>query len=211
MRALTKLPGYLLALTCLFFFACNDTASKRPISLDEIRPKSPQQNKQIPKNKDKDTLQRLINFYTNDSASLQIATIKRDSTNDKFFLDRFSLTQERFVLTDSLGHVFQYKTWSFKDSNSCIEAFYNWLDQAGKNKASVALKTGNIWSNGYEIYLVADQQILHISSAQRFLMKNWLEWYTGTPNFRIFKYILYTQPKKKTQWLKYTNSKLTTL
>lgn len=211
MRALTKLLGYLLALTCVFFFACNDTASKKIISLDEIRPKSPQQKSQEPKKSAQDTLQRLLNFYANDSASLQIATIKRDDTNDKFFLDRFSLAKQRYQLTDSLQKNFQYKNWSFKDSNSCIEAFYNWLDQAGKNKASVALRTGNVWSSDHEIYVVAEREILKISSTQAIHLKKWLNWYSGTPEFTTFKYIMYAQPKQKTKWLQYTNNKLTAL
>jgi hypothetical protein len=211
MRALTKLPGYLLALTFLLLVACTNEAPKRTISLDDIRPKSPQKNSQKPEKSQTDTLQRLCNFYTNDSASLQISKISLDETNDKFFLDRFSLTRQRWGLTDSLDKIFQYKNWSFRDSSSCTEAFYNWLDQAGKNKTSVALKSGPIWSSNYEVYLVCDQEIIQISSPQRIFIKNWLKWYSGTAHFKSFKYIIYAQPKKKTLWLKYTNSKITAL
>lgn len=211
MRALTKLPGYLLALTCLFQFACNDSATNQTISLEEIRPKSQKQQTKTPTKSPEDTLQRFCNFYTNDSASLQISKISLDETNDKYFLDRFSLTRQSYLLTDSLGKIFQYKNWSFKDSSACTEAFYNWLDQAGKNKGSVALKAGNIWSSNHEIYLVCERQILQISSAERMLLKNWLKWYSGTSDFKGFKYILYAQPRKKTLWLKYNNNKITAL
>ena len=211
MRALTKLPGYLLVLTFLLLVACQNEAPKRTISLDEIRPKSPQKNSQKPKKSQTDTLQRLCNFYTNDSASLQISKINLDETNDKFFLDRFSFTRQRYLLTDSLGRIFQYKNWSFRDSSACTEAFYNWLDQAGKNKTSIAIKSGPIWSSSHEIYLVCEQEIIQISSPQRFVLKNWLKWYSGTAHFKPFKYIIYAQPKKKTLWLKYTNSKITAL
>jgi hypothetical protein len=211
MRALTKLPGYLLALTLLLLVACTNEAPKRTISLDEIRPKSPQKNSQKPEKSQTDTLQRLCNFYTNDSTSLQISKISLDESDDKFFLDRFSSTRQRYLLTDSLDKIFQYKTWSFRDSSSCTEAFYNWLDQAGKNKTSVALKSGPVWSSKHEIYLVCDQEIIQISSPQRLLLKNWLKWYSGTAHFKSFKYIIYAQPKKKTLWLKYTNSKITAL
>jgi hypothetical protein len=207
MRALTKLPGYLLALTWMLFFACNDATSKRTISLDEIRPTSTQKSNQKDPENAADTLQRLLNFYANDSASLQIAHIELNDTNDKFFLDRFSLTRQRYLLTDSLQKDFQYSTWFFKDSNSCTEAFYNWLDQAGKNKTSVALRTGNIWSSSHDIYVVADRQILKISSTQPIHLKKWLNWYSGTPEFTTFKYIIYAQPKQKTKWLQHTNSK----
>jgi hypothetical protein len=211
MRALTKLPGYLLALTCLFQFACNDSATNQTISLEEIRPKSQKQQTKTPTKSPEDTLQRFCNFYTNDSASLQISKISLDETNDKYFLDRFSLTRQSYLLTDSLGKIFQYKNWSFKDSSACTEAFYNWLDQAGKNKGCVALKAGNIWSSNHEIYLVCERQILQISSAERMLLKNWLKWYSGTSDFKGFKYILYAQPRKKTLWLKYNNNKITAL
>lgn len=211
MRALTKLPGYLLALLCSFQFACNDTTSNQTISLEEIRPKSQKQQKKAPTKSTEDTLQRLSNFYTNDSASLQIAKINLAEANDKFFLDRFGLNHQRFVLTDSLGQIFEYKTWSFRDSSACIEAFYNWLDQAGKNKTSVAFKSGNIWSSGHEIYIVSKQQIIQISSAQRILLKHWLKWYSGTPDFKGFNYILSAQPRKKTLWLQYVNNKIAAL
>ena len=211
MRALTKLPGYLLALTFLLLLACKNEAPKRTVSLDDIRPKSTQKSSHKPEKSQTDTLQQLCNFYTNDSASLQISKISLDETNEKLFLDRFSLTRQRLLLTDSLGKIFQYKNWSFRDSSSCTEAFYNWLDQAGKNKTSVALKTGQIGSSNHEIYLICDQEIIQIISPQRILLKNWLKWYSGTAHFKSFKYIIYAQPKKKTLWLKYTNSKITAL
>lgn len=211
MRALTKLPGYLLALSCLYQFACNDTATNQTISLEEIRPKSQTQQTKTPTKSIEDTLQRLINFYTNDSASLQISKIRLDLTNDKFFLDRFSYKLQRYLLTDSLNNTFTYKTWNFKDSSSCTEAFYNWLDQAGKNKTSVALNSGQVWSSSHELYLIGKRQIIQVNSAQRILFKNWLKWYSGTPDYQGVNYMLYTQPRKKTLWLKYTNSKLTAL
>lgn len=40
MRALTKLPGYLLALLILFFFACGEDAPQKSVSLEDIRPKA---------------------------------------------------------------------------------------------------------------------------------------------------------------------------
>jgi hypothetical protein len=211
MRALTKLLGYLSAMAALLLVGCKNEAPKRTLSLDEIRPKSTQRNSQKPEISQSDTLQRLINFYTNDSASLQISKISLDESNEKFFLDRFSLTRQHYLLTDSLDKIFHYHNWSFRDSSSCTEAFYNWLDQAGKNKTSAALKSGQIWSSNHEIYMVCDQEIIQISSPQHIALKNWLKWYSGTPQFKSFKYVIYAQPKRKTLWLKYTNSKITAL
>jgi hypothetical protein len=69
----------------------------------------------------------------------------------------------------------------------------------------------SIWSSSHEVYLVGKQQILQISSAQRIQLRNWLKWYSGTLDYKGFKYILYAQPRKKTLWLQYANNKIAAL
>lgn len=211
MRALTKLPGYLFAGVVLLLFACDTDKPTKTISLEEISPKSEQKNAQKSEESQADTLQRLSNFYANDSASLAISSVALADSDNPFFLDRFSTDKVRYQLTDSTQSIFQYYSWTFKDSNACTEAFYNWLDQAGKNKGSVALRTGNLLSTQHELYIVSKQQIVQISGAQALQMKRWLLWYSGTPDFSPIQYIIYGQPKKKTKWLKYENNKLSIL
>lgn len=211
MRALTKLPSYLLTPLLLLFFGCDNDASKKAISLDEIRPKSSEQSSQKSEKTSTDTLRPYFNYYANDSARVSVATIKPDTTSYKHFLNRFTPTRQHLILTDSSDQVVQYSSWSFKDSNSCIEAFYNWLDQAGKNQSSVALRTGNIANKGFESYIISDKQIVRLVSMTTIPLQQWLLWYSGTPQFTTIKYIIYAQPKKKSKWLKYENAKLSTL
>ena len=211
MRALTKLPGYLLVLLLLQLFACSQDGSKQPVSLDQIRPKSSKKRPSQAQDQTADTLQALSNFYTNDSASLQIASqvIPKEAT--LFFLDRFSRSYESFHLKDSSGQEFTYTAWNFSDSNACYEAFYNWLDQAGPQKSSVALGKGNISNGAHTLFIVADRQIISVMSKQPLRIKNWLQWYSGTAQFKTMKYILHARPRKKTQWLQYKNVKLINL
>ncbi len=211
MRALTKLPGYLLALFCLYHVACTNEQPKRTISLDEIRAQSAPKKVQKTKKSQADTLQRLINFYTNDSSQLAIARIFLDSINETHFLDRFTPMIQRFQLKDSSQQHYAYQRWIFKDSSSCTEAFYNWLDQAGKNKSSVGLKTGQIWSLNNAFFMIGKKEIISLSSTEPISFKSWVKWYTGTPDFQGFCYICYAKPKKKTIWMNYTNNKLMTL
>lgn len=211
MRALTKLPGYLLVLLLLHVFACSQDGSKQPVSLDQIRPKSDQKRPDQPQHKATDTLQVFSNFYTNDSASLQMASQYIPEETSPFFLDRFSRSHEIFQLKDSSGQEFIYTAWNFSDSSSCYEAFYNWLDQAGPQKSSIALGKGNISNGAHTLFIVADRQIVSVMSKQPLRLKNWLLWYSGTAQIKTMKYVIHARPRKKTQWLQYKNAKLINL
>jgi len=211
MRALTKLPGYLLALLILFFFACGEDAPQKSVSLEDIRPKAAQKNSLKAKENPADTLQAYLNYYANDSSRLGIAQIFIDSISETHFLDRFTPVIQRFQLKDSSQQNYAYQRWVFKDSSSCTEAFYNWLDQAGKNKSSVGLNTGQIWSLNHAFFMIGKKEIILVSSSKPISVKNWVKWHTGTADFRGFCYIFYAKPKKKTIWMNYTNNKIITL
>jgi hypothetical protein len=114
--------------------------------------------------KAKDTLGPFLNYYANDSATLQIAHLYIDSLDQHWFLDRFSANIHRFTLEDSSTISYQLRTWNFKDSSACLEAFYNWLDQAGKNNSSVPLLKGSVPSDNYNLMIVSEKQILYIAS-----------------------------------------------
>ena len=211
MRALNKLLVYLFGLFSLMLFACGQHGSKKPVSLDSIRPhSSANKSKNTPK-KTKDTLGPFLNYYANDSASLQIAQLKIDSLGEHRFLDRFTSNIQRFLLQDSCSASFQVCTWNFKDSSACLEAFYNWLDQAGKNNSSVPLLKGSVPSGNYSLMIVAEKQILYIASKRAIDFKKWLLWHSGTTTSPDCRYILYSQPKKRTKWFKFENAQILTL
>ncbi len=211
MRALNKLLVYLFGLFSLVLFACEQDAAKKPVSLDSIRPHSKTNKSKSDQKKAKDTLGPFLNYYANDSASLQIAKLKIDSLGEHRFLDRFSPNIQRFLLQDSSSASFQVCTWNFKDSSACLEAFYNWLDQAGKNNSSVPLLKGSISNANYNLVIVAEKQILYIGSKRAIDFKKWLLWYSGTTKSPDCRYILYSQPKKRTKWFKFENAQILTL
>ena len=211
MRALNKLLVYLFGLFSLVLIACGQEDAKKPVSLESIRPHSNSDKPQNDSQKAKDTLGPYLNYYANDSATLQIAKLSIDSLGKHRFLDRFTANIQRYLLQDSSQTSFQYCTWNFKDSSACLEAFYNWLDQAGKNKASIPLLKGSVPSVNYNLMLVAEKQILFIESKRTIDFKKWLLWYSGTTISPNCKYVLYSQPKKRTKWFKFENAQIFTL
>jgi hypothetical protein len=211
MRALTKLLLYLFGLFNVVLFACGQDDAKETVSLEEIRPHSKAKNTPNASQKTLDTLGPLLNFYANDSASMQIAHLFMDSLDEHWFLDRFSAHIQRFRLQDSSATFYQFRTWNFKDSSACLEAFYNWLDQAGPNKSSIPLLKGSIPSAKYNLMIVAQKQILFIESERQVDFKKWLLWHSGTTSNPDCRYVLYTRPKKRTKWFKYENAQILTL
>jgi hypothetical protein len=211
MRALNKLLVYLFGLFSLVVFACGQADQKKAVSLDSIRPHSNANKTQNDSKKATDTLGPFLNYYANDSASMQIAQLSIGSLDEHKFLDRFTANIQRYLLQDSSSTSFQFCSWSFKDSSACLEAFYNWLDQAGKNNTVVQLKKGSVPSVNYDLMLVAEKQILFIGSKRAIDFKKWLRWYSGTTTRSDCKYILYTQPKKRTKWFKYQNAHIVAL
>ncbi len=211
MRALNKLLVYLFGLFSLVVFACGQADQKKAVSLDSIRPHSNANKTQNDSKKATDTLGPFLNYYANDSASMQIAQLSIGSLDEHRFLDRFTANIQRYLLQDSSSTSFQFCSWSFKDSSACLEAFYNWLDQAGKNNTVVQLKKGSVPSVNYDLMLVAEKQILFIGSKRAIDFKKWLRWYSGTTTRSDCKYILYTQPKKRTKWFKYQNAHIVAL
>jgi hypothetical protein len=211
MRALTKLLVYLFGLFSIVLFACGQEDTKKPVSLDSIRPHSNADKPQNDAKKAKDTLGPFLNFYANDSASLQITELSIDSLGAHRFLNRFTANIQRYLLKDSSSTSFQVCTWYFKDSSACLEAFYNWLDQAGKNNASIPLLKGSISSVDHNLMIIAEKQILFIGSERTIDYKKWLLWYSGTTTRPDCRYVLYSQPKKRTKWFKFENAQILTL
>lgn len=211
MRAFTKLPAYLFGLMILVVVCCDQHQEKDAVTLDSIRPHSSKKRLQNSAGEQKDTLRKYVNYYANDSAFMQISNVRLDSTPTLHFIDRFSVTRQKWILKDSNNVSFQYKQWHFKDSSACLEAFYNWLDQAGRQKESIKLVEGSISSSNYELIIVGQQEVLFVEAPRHFNYNKWLLWYIGTKDYLPIKYALYVQPKKRTKWFKYINNKIKAL
>lgn len=201
MRVFTKSLVYLLGCLLLLVFACRESATHKPLSLEDIRPKSKQKIPVDPKKNQPDTLQSLVNFYANDSSRLQIAKIERDRSEIKHFLNRFSPQNQHFILTDSSNSIFYYRRWQFKDSSSCYEAFYNWVDQTANKKVSAGILSSHLIVGRPTLYIVNNANIFEISSEKPFKYNNWIQWSKGIADSKTLKYACIAKPKGKSKWL----------
>jgi len=104
MRVLTKVSFYLFASALLSLISCSEENKKNTVALDKIRPKAAAKDSRITAQTKNDTLQKWINYYTNDSASLEITNIAPDSSELQWFLDRFSKPIKTFILQDTKYH-----------------------------------------------------------------------------------------------------------
>lgn len=211
MRALTILPIYLFGLCGALFVGCTEQANQKVVSLKAISPKSKKKHEHITVKNNTDTLNVFLNYYANDSANLQITGIQLNRSNTPLFLDRFSSKTQHFILADQSAQQFEFRKWEFKDSSACLDAFYNWLDQAGNNKASVPLLSGSVHSSRFNLLLVAQKELLLIESERAIAYQKWLLWHSGTETATTCRYILYAQPKKRTKWFKYSFGKTSVL
>lgn len=211
MRAFTKPIGYLLLWMVAFLANCQSGETKKQLDLDDIRPKAQSNKDKTRVIEQRDTLAYLYKYYANDSAQLGIAQISLDTSLTLHFLDRFSKAHLRLSLSDSTQQNFQYATWSFKDSTSCMEAFYNWLDQAAKGQQSVALGVGDVWHTQHGFYVIAQKEILFLSSSNPIRYQEWLAWFNGKPDTSPISYLLQMKPRKKTKWFEFSNHKIKAL
>lgn len=211
MRSLLKVLGYITIIHVLFLFGCQEKETRTKIDLDDIRPKAQNKIKEIAPINHSDTLNYLYKFYANDSSNLKITKIEADTLTKNQFLDRFSLKNNRYFLKDTNQNEFHYQRWDFKDSASCYEAFYNWLDQAGKNRSSIALNTGDVSHESHGLFLISNKQIIYIMAPQAIENLKWIKWYCGNQNISRLDYILAMKPRQKTNWLNYNNGKIKSL
>lgn len=211
MRAFTKHLCYLLLFCMGILMSCESSGSTKQVDLNDIRPKARAQQQNKSEEISKDTLRAFYNYYANDSAQLGIAKIAPDTLLKTHFLDRFSQAKLRLLLTDSSGQAFAYHHWSFPDSVATMEAFYNWLDQAGKQQQSVQLGVGDILHATHGLYIVSEHEIFFLQSKEVIRYTNWLKWFQGKADTSPIYFVMRMKPKQKTKWFHYTNTKLTPL
>ena len=127
--------------------------------------------------------------------------IVRDSSI--FILDRFSLKEEKYQLTNEGSNV-SYFLWTFSDSLTTKNAYYNWLDCFG-----VSCKSIKMFDSIKEIdkspFLIikGKKTILYIKSNKNLNPKRWISFLSE--KFLDEKYWLIVEQRKKEKpyWYKY--------
>ena len=98
--------------------------------------------------------------------------IVRDSS--VFILDRFSSKEEKYLLTNKHSK-FSYYAWSFSDSLTTKNAYYNWLDCFGESRKSIKLfDTTLVIDKTPFLIFKGEKTILYIKSNKNLKPKRWM-------------------------------------
>jgi len=182
----------------LFFtYSCSKNGEEEFIKYSEIGPQSESDKNDSGDNHDEqDSSASLVH---SDVLNLDIESVYMINTDD--FTDRFEHIQaEKFLIkmdTDSI----LFKTWTYADSLSTMNAFYNLLDCFGANCEIIDLFSNEYSERKYNLVLVSNKQIHWIQSKNNQSLIKWNRYLNNvfsTPNFH---YIMEQRTNKQVEWL----------
>jgi hypothetical protein len=142
-----------------------------------------------------------ISFFVNRLCdSLQIDKMNVGVDSSFTFLERFHPIKSDKVRFQE-GDFLAYSHWKWGDSSKASQAFFNWLDQFGDKKQSIIVGDQvKINKSGF-IVLLQDKSIVYLEFGRTFKPEHYLHKLTNCGFGKHWKYIIYQQPLKKTNWI----------
>ena len=202
------MTSLLLPLICLVLcVSCGKNNDNKVIKYEDIGEKA-QSNTSVdilPSENDsnEDSTLNLINL------DIEISKTFKISAND--FLDRFNSEEsvKRLILTpnDSI----YFKSWSFQDSTTCMNAFYNLLDCFGKDCTPIELYSTDFITLNYNLLLVLENQIHSIISKENQDIQVWHRYFEAENDISEYRYVLEQKRNQSMTWYKYNDRELSTL
>jgi hypothetical protein len=154
-----------------------------------------------------DSIDQSFNIAFAEELGLMVKEFKQ--VNEPFFLDRFTPRHLfKWDLSMEAGDAFVGQ-WSFKDSVSTMNAFYNWLDCFGaRRKSFKLLDKVNFQSDNFIVFL-NDTSITFITSPIKLDKELWRRYFEGQNNVKEWDLVLYQAKRGKVNWMTYqeTNRK----
>lgn len=161
-----------IALGAMTLLACSSRSEENKQRFEDIQPKRTQTHKKTLAKQD--TLTPYLLKYTNDSVGLNVEAIEVDAR--AHFLDRFPHPKGQypihFVLREGKKSTYVGE-WKFKDSNTRINALFNWLDHYGPNAQQLEWFERQKISKENVLILINSTSILEINSAGSINRKLW--------------------------------------
>jgi hypothetical protein len=181
----------------LFTYSCSKNSEEEFIKYSEIGPQSESNKNDRHKSQDeKDSTSSLVH---SDVLNLDIENVFIISTED--FTDRFEhIETEKFLIqvdTDSI----LFKTWTYADSLSTMNAFYNLLDCFGPDCETIDLFSNEYYEKKYNLVLVSNKQIHWIQSKNNQSLLNWDRYLKSVYPTSSFHYIMEQRKNKQVEWL----------
>jgi len=133
-----------------------------------------------------------------DSLGVDHSIITVDSTFS--FPERFHPIKTDKVNFNQLD-LLAYKHWKWTDSIKANQVFFNWLDQFGERKIGLIVGDEVSISKKGFLVLVQDKSMVYLEFGRTFKPEFYLHKLTNCGFGKHWRYILFQQPLKKTNWI----------
>ncbi len=142
-----------------------------------------------------------ISYFVNrlcDSLQIDKDNVVVDSSFS--FPERFHpIKSDKVVFNE--GELRVYRHWKWGDSIKATQSFFNWIDQFGDQKQSLTVGDQiKVQKTGF-LVLLQDKSIVYLEFGRTFKPEYYLHKLTNSGFGKHWKYILYQQPLKKTNWI----------
>jgi len=168
------------------------------LGLDEIMPKSAYMNENV-----------AAEVPTTDSISPIIARFNRNGIyidtltviDVNLFPDRFSpVNVEKYDMVSSNNRL-KYYNWSFDDSISVMNMFFNWLDVLGQEGVGVSSSI----QKDYLYILVGDTNLIFIDGSDSIDALQWVSYHTSIGHNENWNYLIEQPAGGITKWYQFAN------
>ena len=187
----------------LFTYSCSKNGEEDFIKYSEIGPQSKSKKSSIiDKHDEEDSTTSLVHSET---LNLNIEGIYTISTED--FTDRFEhIESDKLLITVDTDSIL-FKTWTYADSLSTMNAFYNLLDCFGPDCELIDLFSNEYSEKKYNLVLVSNEQIHWIHSKNNQSLLSWTNYLKRAYPTPSFHYIMEQRKNKKVEWLQRDDEK----
>jgi hypothetical protein len=194
-------------LLLLVLISCSDNKESKTIQLDDIRPKSNQINSS--KNQESEDSSKIkLKDYIGDSINLNFKYLKE--INETRFIKRFPHVKSGSRILYPLDTTIQFlhEFYTYKDSITMKNAFFNWLDCNGKNCESIKLYEERKIEPTNLLILCTSKSIDIIRGNQNLNTLEWINFVRFSRKNEDFKYILFQKKNQKSKWFEFANHQL---
>lgn len=201
------LNSLVFVLLILFCSSCSEKQNDSTLELDDIRPKS-ENNQTTKKTQLADSTQLLLIEYNHDSIDLNIKYLSL--LNESCFLNRFphlKSAHRRLTTSDSL-YQYMHEFYIFKDSIQMKNAFFNWLDCNGKKCESIKLYDERRLEETNLLVITTSKSIDILRSQQTINPLEWIDFVRFKRGTSEFKFLLFQKKNQKAKWFTYQEHKL---
>lgn len=145
-----------------------------------------------------DTIQPILDHFILNGVEVNSIFLN----NKRMIPEQFgSLSNEKYTL-NRIEDTVQYYNWKFKDSLHTMNAFFNWMDNFGKNGRTIKIgEEKNVHTAPFIIY-VGDTNILFIESTQNFDEEIWDNYFESI-GMNNWSYFLKQNKRSKVRWYEF--------